>query len=129
MDKLGNYSDDSADNSASENEQQIPDSQAKKPQMALNTAPDVDISALQVAKKQEELTRFERETVHDRSQNHLTGFIQDAQINVSRFNDERVRFDNTGVSMNPTDGAGITSSLYVGQVREDAQSMAQKSKR
>ena len=48
----------------------------------------------------------------------MTGFIQDAQFDVSRFNDERVRFDDTGLSMNPTDGAGITSSLYVGQLSE-----------
>jgi len=80
--------------------------------------PDVDISALQVAKTQNELTRFERETIQDRKQNHLTGFIQEAQFDVSRFNDERVRFENTGISMNPTDGAGITSSMYVGQQRD-----------
>ena len=60
------------------------------------------------------MNRFERETNYDRQQNHVTGFIQEAQFNVSRFNDERVRFDNTGLTMNPTDGAGITSSLYIG---------------
>ena len=86
--------------------------------MSVNAVPDVDISALQVAKTQNELTRFERETIHDRKQNHLTGFIQEAQFDVSRFNDERVKFENTGVSMNPTDGAGINSSMYVGQQRD-----------
>ena len=86
----------------------------------LNAAPSVDITALQVTKTQNELSRFERETVQDRKQNHLTGFIQDTQINVSRFNDERVKFDTTGISMNPTDGAGITSSLYVGSMRDEA---------
>ena len=63
---------------------------------------------------QNEATRFERETLLDRKQNHVTGFIPEAQFDISRFNDERVKFDNTGLSMNPTDGAGITSSLYVG---------------
>ena len=67
-----------------------------------------------VAKECNEVARFERETAYDKKQNHLTGFIQDAKFDVSRFNDERVRFENTGMSMNPTDGAGITSSLYVG---------------
>ena len=44
---------------------------------------------------QDEATRFERETLLDRKQNHVTGFIQEAQFDVSRFNDERVKFDNT----------------------------------
>jgi hypothetical protein len=54
----------------------------------------------------------------------LTGFIQDAQFDVTRFNDERVKFDNTGISMNPTDSAGITSSMYVGQQRDNSQQMS-----
>ncbi len=98
-------------------------------------APDVDITSLQVAKQNDEINRFEKETVYDRKQNHLTGFIQDAKFDVSRFNDERVRFDNTGLSMNPTDGAGVTSSMYVGQMRSQqdgaaaSDSMAQMGKK
>ena len=59
----------------------------------------------------------------------MTGFIQDAQFDVSRFNDERVRFDNTGVTMNPTDGAGITSSLYIGHLSEKVASQQKLSKK
>ena len=48
---------------------------------------------------------------------------------MTRFNDERVRFDNTGVTMNPTDGAGITQSLYIGQMRAVDEQEAPKSKK
>ena len=62
-----------------------------------------------------ELTRFERETKIETSQNHLTGFLQEAQLDKARFNEQRVKFDNTGMAMNPSDGAGITSALMVGK--------------
>lgn len=76
-----------------------------------------------------EVARFERETAFERKQNHLTGFIQDARFDMTRFNDERVRFDNTGVTMNPTDGAGITQSLYIGQMRAIDDQEVPKSKK
>lgn len=41
-------------------------------------APDVDITQLQVAKVLDETKRYERETLLDTRQNHLTGFVQEA---------------------------------------------------
>jgi len=46
--------------------------------MISSLAPDVDITDLQLVKKQEELTRFQRETEILTKQNHLTGFLQSA---------------------------------------------------
>lgn len=50
-------------------------------------APDVDITDLQYNKQVQELTRFERETKIETSQNHLTGFLQEAQLDRARFNE------------------------------------------
>jgi len=50
-------------------------------------APDVDITDLQCNKQMQELTRFERETKIETSQNHLTGFLQEAQLDRARFNE------------------------------------------
>lgn len=40
-----------------------------------------------------------------------------------------MRFDNTGVAMNPTDGAGITSSLMVGNGQGAQEERSRKAKR
>lgn len=85
--------------------------------MGVDDAPDVDIRALVAVKAANEATRFERETHQDTKQNHVTGFLQEAQLDRARFNEQRVRFDNTGFTMNPTDGAGITSSMFIGKDR------------
>ena len=77
----------------------------------------------------QEVSRFERETKIETSQNHLTGFIQEAQLNRVKFNEQRVMFDNTGTAMNPTDGAGITSALMIGQDRGAGEQRSRKAKR
>ena len=41
-------------------------------------APEVDISDLQIAKLQDEASRFTRATKIESKQNHLTGFLQEA---------------------------------------------------
>ena len=80
----------------------------------LDAAPEVDISALVLAKNITEMNKFANETHIETNKNHLTGFLQDAELDISRFNEQRVLFDNSGQALNPTDGSGITTSIYVG---------------
>ena len=44
----------------------------------VDDAPDVDVTALQIIKDCNELSRFERETLHQTQKNHVTGFLQEA---------------------------------------------------
>ena len=48
-------------------------------------APEVDISDLQLAKHQADLSRFQRETEIKSQQNHLTGFLQEATLDPVKF--------------------------------------------
>ena len=51
------------------------------------------------------------------TQNHLTGFLQTAEVDKGQFRDQMHSFQNKGYALNPSDGAGITSGMYVGQKR------------
>lgn len=91
MERLGGYV--SSDSSESENDNNVACDKTKNISAAeaaaaettisatvakrakVDTAPEVDITTLQVAKQQDEIARFEKETIYDRKQNHLTGFI------------------------------------------------------
>lgn len=64
------------------------------------------------------MNRFERETKIHHNQNHLTGFLQTADVDKGQFRDQMHSFQNKGYALNPSDGAGITSNLFVGQKRE-----------
>ena len=85
------------------------------PSIVIDTlAPEVDISQMQLQVKQDELTRFQRETKIDTKQNHLSGFLQESKLDPAKFYEQFHSFENKGIAINPTDGAGITSAMYVG---------------
>ena len=56
------------------------------PSIVIDTlAPEVDISQMQLQVKQDELTRFQRETKIDTKQNHLSGFLQESKLDPAKF--------------------------------------------
>ena len=57
------------------------------PKVSVTLAPEVDISAMELAKQQHDMGRFERETNIDTTKNHLTGYLQEAQISSGNFMD------------------------------------------
>ena len=51
------------------------------------------------------------------------------ELDRARFNEQRVMFDNTGIAMNPSDGAGISSVLMVGSGKGVEEAGSKKAKR
>lgn len=102
-----------------------------KPSIVIDTlAPEVDISQMQLQVKQDELTRFQRETKIDTKQNHLSGFLQESKLDPAKFYEQFHSFENKGIAINPTDGAGITSAMYVGDgQKQEVSELSRKAKR
>ena len=101
------------------------------PSIVIDTlAPEVDITQMQLQVKQDELTRFQRETKIDTKQNHLSGFLQESKLDPAKFYEQFHSFENKGIALNPTDGAGITSAMYVGDgQKQEVSELSRKAKR
>jgi hypothetical protein len=57
------------------------------PVVKIDMAPQADISDLICQKEMYEMNRFERETKIHHNQNHLTGFLQTAEVDKGQFRD------------------------------------------
>lgn len=93
MDLIKNYtqlseseSDEQAEVATKEIKQDVILGSDFKPSIIIDSlAPEVDISEMQLQVKQNELTRFQRETKIDIKQNHLSGFLQESKLDPAKF--------------------------------------------
>src|SRR4051794_20755785 len=71
----------------------------------INTAPDVDVSALVNKKEMDIVQKFESGYYIPNKQNHLTGYINYHTMNDFNFNEQMYTYNAYGFAQDPTDFA------------------------
>lgn len=83
----------------------------------IELAPKVDITDLEFEKQMMELTKFETTNQVTTKHNHLTGVVEQININPAKFYEQYHNFENFGHALNPSDNADAQLQVYSNHVK------------